>query len=153
MGNDIISFAAHSWMNDLAEDASEPNMKDSAKFPLLEADNYSFSNPSIARNHDYSFGDESPAIDCGEVQNSSVLTCRSSFSSFLIDQSHCSISGGYSFENYTKTDAPEFSSPLPSMPSFTFFSPNTVIDQSNDSSFRGKSSMTDGGICIFFLMS
>ncbi|XP_027079658.1 calcium-dependent protein kinase 26-like isoform X1 [Coffea arabica] len=128
---------AHSWINDLPEEPEELNMTDTASFSLLEVDNYSFSTPSIVRNQDYSFGDESPAIDCSKVENSPAFTCRSSFSSFLIDQSPCSTSGGYSFDG--------FSSPLSSMPSFTFFSPSTVIDGSINSSLKAKASMIGEG--------
>lgn len=136
---------AHSWINDLPEEPEELNMKDSTSFSLLEVDNYSFSTLSIARNQDYSFGDESPAIHCSEMENSPAFTCRSSFSSFLIDQSSCSTSGGYSFDGYAKSNAPEFLSPLPSMPSFTFFSPSTMVDESNNSSLKAKASMIDEG--------
>lgn len=137
---------AHSWMKDSAEKTEGLSMEESGSFQHLEVDSCSFSTPSVSRNQDYSFSDDPdglPAIECSEVNNSPVFTCRSSFSSFLIEQSPCSLLGGCSFDSYSKSNAPEFSSPFPSMPSFTFFSPSAALDQSYESDIKAKASLMD----------
>ncbi|KAL3498760.1 hypothetical protein ACH5RR_041492 [Cinchona calisaya] len=147
-----IDVLAHSWMNVSAEENEERNMQDTGSSHMLKVDNYSFSTPPMDRNQDCSFSDcpdRLPAIECSEVENSPVFTCRSSFSSFLIGQSPCSILGGYSFDSCGKSIAPEFSSPLPSMPSFTFFSPSPVLDQSYESGFKAKPSGSGLGKLFF----
>ncbi|EOY23077.1 Phosphoenolpyruvate carboxylase-related kinase 1 isoform 3 [Theobroma cacao] len=83
---------------------------------------------SLSRDQDISFGAGSPTI-CG-VQ-SPALTCRTSFSSFLVEPSTpCFPLGGFSFCN-GNSDTLELSSPVPSMPSFAFFSPCSVVEQEN----------------------
>lgn len=145
----IYLFAAHSWMNDFEQKHENPNIQTTAT-QLPEADNNcSFSTPSMARNQDYSFNDGSPA-SCIKMDNSPAFTCRSSFSSVPLDQSPCSFSGGFSFDSYNESlCAPEFASPVSSMPSFSFFSPITIVDQSNVSGFKAKTSMLDRGISIY----
>lgn len=81
---------------------------------------------SLSRDRDISFGAGSPIIY--DVQ-SPALTCRTSFSSFLVEPSTPSLAlGGFSFQS-SNSDTLEFSSPLPSMPSFAFFSPGSVVEQ------------------------
>lgn len=130
-------------MNDFEEKHEKPNIQTTAT-RLPEADDYcSFSAPSMARNQDYSFNDGSPA-SCSKMDNNSspAFTCRSSFSSVPLDQSPCSFSGGFSFDSYNESlCAPEFASPVSSMPSFSFFSPIAVVDQSNESGFKSKTSI------------
>ncbi|WRX16828.1 Protein kinase domain - like 10 [Theobroma cacao] len=83
---------------------------------------------SLSRDQDISFGAGSPTI-CG-VQ-SPALTCRTSFSSFLVEPSTpCFPLGGFSFCS-GNSDTLELSSPVPSMPSFAFFSPCSVVEQEN----------------------
>lgn len=87
----------------------------------------SFSNPFMSRNQDISFGSASPIT--GDVE-SPTFTCRSSFSSFLMDPATpCTASGGFSFRDSGGSNALEFSSPVRTMPSFAFFSPGSVIEQ------------------------
>ncbi|XVE58618.1 hypothetical protein DITRI_Ditri04bG0183900 [Diplodiscus trichospermus] len=81
---------------------------------------------SLSRDQDISFGAGSPVIY--GVQ-SPALTCRTSFSSFLVEPSTpCFASGGFSFRS-SNSDTLEFSSPIPSMPSFAFFGPSSVVEQ------------------------
>lgn len=140
-------------MNDFEQKKEKPNIQNSCTTmttpQLPEADNNcSFSTPSMARNQDYSFNDCSPA-SCSKVDNSPVFTCRSSFSSVQVDQSPCSVSGRFSVDSYSESlCAPEFTSPVSSMPSFSFFSPITIVDQSNESGFKAKTSMLDRGVSI-----
>ncbi|XVF50755.1 hypothetical protein PTKIN_Ptkin04bG0128700 [Pterospermum kingtungense] len=81
---------------------------------------------SLSRDQDISFGAGSPIIY--DVQ-SPALMCRTSFSSFLVEPSTpCLASGGFSFHS-SNSDTLEFSSPVPSMLSFAFFSPSSVVEQ------------------------
>ncbi|KAL2525087.1 phosphoenolpyruvate carboxylase-related kinase 1 [Abeliophyllum distichum] len=75
---------------------------------------------------------------------------RTSFSSPLISQgTPASISGGFSFGSYCESSEPKFSSPIRSMPSFTFFSPSQELVQSKESlSFKDKCSVIDGDSSI-----
>ncbi|GLU21034.1 hypothetical protein SLE2022_371990 [Rubroshorea leprosula] len=80
---------------------------------------------SFSRDQDISFGMSSPVIS--GVQSPAV-TCRTSFSSFLLEQATPShASGGFCFQS-VNSDAADFSSPIPSMPSFAFFS-SSVVEQ------------------------
>ncbi|KAK7314956.1 hypothetical protein VNO77_33488 [Canavalia gladiata] len=87
----------------------------------------SFSASFMSRNQDISFGTGSPTCDA----QSPTFTCRSSFSSFLVEPvTPCLVSGGFSFQS--TGDSPtgsEFSSPVPSMLSFSFLSPTSVVEQ------------------------
>lgn len=84
----------------------------------------SFSTQIIASNQDISFGTGSPVFSDDE---SPAFICRTSFSSFLQEPS---TSAGFSFCSPGDSDASEFASPLPSMPSFSFFSPGSVAQVS-----------------------
>lgn len=82
-----------------------------------------FSTSFMTRNQDISFGTGSPIIDDGQ---SPVLTCRSSFSSFLVEPSTpCFASGVFSFRGSDGSNTLEFATPISSMPSFAFFSPGS----------------------------
>ncbi|KAA8522337.1 hypothetical protein F0562_013302 [Nyssa sinensis] len=119
---------AHSWIKDYTQTTQEPNKHESISSGQLETGGGSFSTPFITKNK------ASPATVCGQEGNSPAFTCRSSFSSFLVDNgTPCSIPGGFSFSSCCESNAPEFSSPVPSMPSFTFFSPSSEIEPRNDS--------------------
>ncbi|MBA0744542.1 hypothetical protein Gogos_007157 [Gossypium gossypioides] len=83
---------------------------------------------SLSRDQDISFGAGSPIIY--DVQSPS-LTCRTSFSSSLVEPSTtCFALGGFSFHG-GNSETLEFSSAVPSMPSFAFFSPSSVAEQEN----------------------
>ncbi|GFZ01220.1 phosphoenolpyruvate carboxylase-related kinase 1 [Actinidia rufa] len=101
--------------------------------------------PVIARSQDYSFTDGSPSSVESKGVNSPTFTCRSSFSSFLVDGgTPCSVSGGFSFSSCCESNTPDFQSPIPSMPSFTFFSPSSAVREGNDlSCFKAKTSTVD----------
>ncbi|XP_028756353.1 calcium-dependent protein kinase 26-like isoform X1 [Neltuma alba] len=86
----------------------------------------SFSVPFMPRNQDISFGAESLACDA----QSPTFTCRSSFSSFLMEPSTpCSALGGFSFQSPSDSAGLDFSSPVSSMPSFAFLSANSVVEK------------------------
>ncbi|XP_039066001.1 calcium-dependent protein kinase 26-like isoform X1 [Hibiscus syriacus] len=81
---------------------------------------------SMSRDQDISFGAGSPIIY--DVQ-SPTLTRRTSFSSSMVEPSTpCFAYGGFSFHG-SNSDALEFHSAIPSMPSFAFFSPSSVVEQ------------------------
>uniref|UniRef100_A0A5B7BFV3 non-specific serine/threonine protein kinase n=1 Tax=Davidia involucrata TaxID=16924 RepID=A0A5B7BFV3_DAVIN len=128
---------AHSWLKDYTESTQEHNKHERVSCGQLEIGGGSFSTPFIAKNQAPS------ATVCSKEGNSPAFTCRSSFSSFLVDNgTPCSISEGFSFSSCCESNAPEFSSPIPSMPSFTFFSPSSEIKPGNDG-FKAKMSILD----------
>lgn len=105
----------------------------------LDVGGGSFSTPFIARTEDYTFkGNEKP-------QQSPAFTCKSSFASLLEDDyTPCSGSGGFSFSSCHESSAAEFTSPISSMPSFTFFSPMSAVVQGNISlRFKADESSLD----------
>lgn len=87
----------------------------------------SFSASFMSRNQDISFGGGSPTCDA----QSPTFTCRSSFSSFFAEPAAtpCSVPSGFSFQSTGGSIGLEFSSPIPSMPSFAFLSPGSVVEQ------------------------
>lgn len=76
----------------------------------------------MSRDQDISFGTGSH-IMCDAQSSSPAFSCKSSFSSFLVSPStpHFT-SGAFSFRSCGSSSSLEFCSPIPSMPSFTFFS-------------------------------
>lgn len=87
----------------------------------------SFSAPPMERNRDISFGNGSPII-CDS--QSPALTCKSSFSSFMVESSTPMLElGGFSFcSNGGSNSTEEFSMPVLSMSSFAF---SPVSEQGN----------------------
>lgn len=123
---------AHSWMEDCAQATEESYKQDNHGRIQLEVGGISFSTPFIVRNQDYSFNDKSPTTGDCQIEESPAFTCKSSFSSFLVDNSTCcSASGGFSFSSCNESSAVDFSSPVASMPSFAFLSPSSAVDQEN----------------------
>ncbi|KAG9145100.1 hypothetical protein Leryth_008903 [Lithospermum erythrorhizon] len=113
----------HTWMKHSAEEVHSHSGQRSPSSQCMEEGNGSDSAPFMSRDEDYSFAEGPPAIADEKGDVSPVFTCRSSFSSFLVDHTPCSLSDGFSFGSSCEPSALDFSSPLPSMPSFTFFSP------------------------------
>ncbi|KAE9592610.1 hypothetical protein Lal_00028537 [Lupinus albus] len=85
----------------------------------------SFSASFMSRNQDISFGVGSPACDT----QSPTFTCRSSFFPFVEPVTPCVVSGGFSFRSAGDSTDLEFSSPIPSMLSFSFLSLSPVVEQ------------------------
>ncbi|OIW20559.1 hypothetical protein TanjilG_14958 [Lupinus angustifolius] len=85
----------------------------------------SFTASFMSRNQDISFGVGSPACDT----QSPTFTCRSSFFSFVEPVTPCLVSGGFSFQSAGDSTSLGFSSPIPSMLSFSFLSPSPVVEQ------------------------
>ncbi|KAK0587473.1 hypothetical protein LWI29_023377 [Acer saccharum] len=110
---------AHSWIGDCVQAAQELHEQDALCCKTLEVSEDSIISATfIDRNQDYSFGEQS-----------SAFTCKSSFSTFPVDNGtpDCSANGGFSFSSCCESSAPDFSSPIPSMPSFTFLSPSSAV--------------------------
>ncbi|KAK9021865.1 hypothetical protein V6N11_011830 [Hibiscus sabdariffa] len=111
----------HSWMK--SDESCHEESSELVSFGELEFCSGSF---SMSRDQDISFGFASPIIY--DVQ-SPTLTCRTSFSSSLVEPSTpCFASGGFSFHG-SNSDTLEFHSAIPSMPSFAFFSPSFAAEQ------------------------
>ncbi|CAI9093923.1 OLC1v1029531C1 [Oldenlandia corymbosa var. corymbosa] len=134
---------AHPWMNDSREDRGGSNIHGSCKSKFLGMDNCSFSTPSISGNQDSSFAEKSTSLECSQGESSPFYTCGASFSSFSMHNPPSSVLGGFSFENCN--DATDFSTPLSSMPSFTFLSPSPVPHSTDEMSFSAGASITVEG--------
>ncbi|XP_010693518.2 calcium-dependent protein kinase 10 isoform X2 [Beta vulgaris subsp. vulgaris] len=120
---------AHSWMEEVTVATEESHEHDLACSEHIKTRDSSFSASCISRDHDISFGTGS-AVNC-EPQ-SPTFTCRSSFSAFMAEPSTPTlISAGFSFRSSGDFTALEFVSPIPSLPSFTFFSPRSVDEHGN----------------------
>lgn len=124
---------AHPWMEDRAQANEEMYNQNICVFRQLQLDGGSFSTTSVDRNQDFSFSEGSPTTGDGKLWHSPAFTCKSSFSSFLDENgTPCPTSGGFSFSSCAyESSAANFSSPVPSMPSFTFFSPSSAAEQGN----------------------
>ncbi|KAK6926295.1 Protein kinase domain [Dillenia turbinata] len=120
----------HSWMMEQATISGEHCCQQSSDSNQWYSGG-SFSTTSfMARDQDVSFGAESPIPR--DPQSPTVI-CRSSFSSFLMDPSAPQVvSDGFSFQSYDEPHDLVFSTPMTTMPSFTFFSPDSVFNKRND---------------------
>ncbi|KAK2994827.1 hypothetical protein RJ640_018809 [Escallonia rubra] len=135
---------AHSWLKD-PQHVTKDYMLGNLGYEQLEAAGAPASTPFLDRNQDDSVGDESPGTVNSKMDNSPAFTCSSSFSSFLVGQSTpCVVPGCFSFSSCCESDAPEFLSPVPSMLSFTFFSPSSATEQDDVSSLKPKVLALDG---------
>ncbi|XP_004496616.1 calcium-dependent protein kinase 26 [Cicer arietinum] len=116
----------HYWMDSNPTDMeqlSEHKIKSCGEWHL---GGDSFSESFMSRNKDISFGAGSPTCDA----QSPTFTCKSSFSSIFVEPvTPLSASGGFSFRSSGGSTCMEFSSPVPSMPSFAFLSPTSVVEQ------------------------
>ncbi|CAO2821096.1 unnamed protein product [Amaranthus hypochondriacus] len=127
---------AHSWMEE--HDAAPEYTHEygvSCSEHLITREN-SISVSFIARDQDISFGTGS-AVNC-EPQ-SPTFSCRSSFSTFMVEPSTPTlVSSGFTFRSSGDFKALEFVSPIPSMPSFTFFSANSINEHENQIAVRSS---------------
>ncbi|KAG5390927.1 hypothetical protein IGI04_032468 [Brassica rapa subsp. trilocularis] len=135
---------AHSWMEEVSGSGEEQYDEDGVGCEGLENGGCSFSTGYVSREQDYSF-------NMGQLEPLADNDCRSSFSSFLPADSNnvqtASGFGGFSFdgEQLESTSVGFSSSRVPSMPSFSFFSPSLVTTEKNnvhetDGKLRGSSS-------------
>ncbi|PIN05617.1 Ca2+/calmodulin-dependent protein kinase, EF-Hand protein superfamily [Handroanthus impetiginosus] len=125
---------AHSWTKDTPKTTQETHGQENLSCQQLDVGSYSFSNLNISRDQDISFRNGSPLIVTDEHEDSPVFSCRSSFSSTLVSQgTPTSVPGSIFSGSCHKSNAPEFSSPIPSMLSFTFFSPIATVEHSEKS--------------------
>ncbi|KAL1154136.1 hypothetical protein V6Z11_A09G221100 [Gossypium hirsutum] len=121
----------HPWVEDCRQVGKEADQQNNPACRELEVGGSSFSTLFIKRNQDYSFSDGSLVSFNGQP-GTPALTCKSSLSCFLVENgSPCSESEGFSFTSCCESTAAEFSSPIPSMPSFTFFSTISAIEPLN----------------------
>ncbi|KAK3027578.1 hypothetical protein RJ639_042347 [Escallonia herrerae] len=139
---------AHSWLKD-PQHVTKDYMLGNLGYEKLEAAGAPASTPFLDRNQDDSVGVESPGTVNSKMDNSPAFTCISSFSSFLVGQSTpCVVPGCFSFSSCCESDAPEFLSPVPSMPSFTFFSPSSATEQDDVSGLKPKVLALDGDLAF-----
>ncbi|GFP97751.1 calcium-dependent protein kinase 29 [Phtheirospermum japonicum] len=122
---------AHSWTKETSQGTQEESYgENNLSGRELEIGGCSFSNLNVFSDRNLSFGDGSPFIVKSEPEDSPVFSCKSSFSPALANES----------DSCCKSNAPEFSSPLTSMPSFTFFTPAPTLEQ-RDEPLRFKTKM------------
>ncbi|KAL6556782.1 hypothetical protein OROHE_006658 [Orobanche hederae] len=141
---------AHSWTKETSHGTQESHSKNNLGHQELEVGSCSFSSINVLAGRDLSFHDGSPFIGKSEQEDSPVFSCRSSFSSALVYQSTPStVSGAFYPDRFSKSNAPEFSSPIPSMPSFTFSTPKLTSEQRDESlCFKAKMLSVDGEASI-----
>lgn len=130
----------HSWMKDCRKQLKEEFVDGNLKCGVLDISNGSLSTVAIAANRDFSFRDGSPIRGDVQAELSPVFTCKSSFSSFLIDAPPFSVSLDFSFRSSCESNSQEFSSPMISMPSFSFLSPSSPRGKEDPSTFTTKKS-------------
>lgn len=119
-------------MEDCLQVAQETQKQDNQVCSELEAGGDFFSTQFVSRTQDYSFSGRTSIIDEGQPWQSPAFTCKSSFSSFQVDDdTPCTASGGFSFSSFRESSAAECISLIPSMPSFTFFSATSTIARGN----------------------
>uniref|UniRef100_A0A1D1YQ28 non-specific serine/threonine protein kinase n=1 Tax=Anthurium amnicola TaxID=1678845 RepID=A0A1D1YQ28_9ARAE len=88
----------------------------------------SFSTPFVSGFRDLSFSSESPIVgDATANYSSPTFTCKSSFSSFVVNDIPSALNGGFSFHSSGESSSVGFSSPVQSMPSFAFFDPSSNV--------------------------
>lgn len=134
----------------------EADQQNSPACRELEVGGSSFSTLFIKRNQDYSFSDGSPVSFNGQP-GTPAFTCKSSLSSFLVENgSPYFESEGFSFTSCCQSTSAEFSSPITSLPSFTFFSPISAVEPLNVSvANKAKTSEMSAeyrGICFRFVL-
>ncbi|MQL93104.1 hypothetical protein Taro_025742 [Colocasia esculenta] len=120
----------HAWMRD-----STRQFQGSDRFNNLfsceqrEIGACSFSTRDLSFTSEPSItGDATPDI------SSPTFTCKSSFSSFLVDDTPSTLNSGFSFRSCDESSSMGFSSPVQSLPSFAFFSPSSPKVQDKPSS-------------------
>ncbi|KAA3456226.1 calcium-dependent protein kinase 34 [Gossypium australe] len=146
----------HPWVEDCRQVGKEADQQNNPACRELEVGGSSFSTLFIKRNQDYSFSDGSLVSFNGQP-GTPAFTCKSSLSSFLVENgSPCSESEGFSFTSCCESTAAEFSSPIPSMPSFTFFSPISAVEPLNvlvaNKAETSEMSAEYRGICFRFVL-
>ncbi|XP_024927745.3 calcium-dependent protein kinase 26 [Ziziphus jujuba] len=119
----------HSWMKSSVSCSEQPSRSANQHHGECDVGGNSFSTPLMSRNQDISFGAGSGSPITCDTQ-SPAFTCRSSFSSFLVEPTTPSLAScGFSFRCSGDSNGLEISYPLPSMPSFAFFSPGSGFEQ------------------------
>lgn len=133
----------HSWIKDCEHPLEEAFKYGDLNCTQLDLGGGSFTTIAFAANRDVSFSSGSPLPGDVHADLSPVFTCKSSFSSFLVNATPCSMSASFSFRSSCEPDIPGFSSPISSMPSFAFFSPSSPREQEDSSSLAAKKSTLD----------
>ncbi|XP_052189362.1 calcium-dependent protein kinase 26 [Diospyros lotus] len=122
----------HAWISHPAPHSEDFYQCQKQICGKLDMARSSFSSSFMSRSQDISFSNGSPIICDAQ---SPVLTCRSSFSSFLVEPSTpCLASSGFSFHSCDGSDTLEFCTPISSVPSFAFFSPVSMGEQGTHAS-------------------
>ncbi|THU44227.1 hypothetical protein C4D60_Mb02t05180 [Musa balbisiana] len=130
----------HSWIKEHVQQHEVPcGQCCEISFTLGDLGSCSFSTPLVSASRDVSFSTGS-LVPCQTVadHSSPAFTCRSSFSSVIFDTPYPSTIS-FSFQSSCESDNLRFSSPIPVMSSFAFFTP----EQQKPFSFTSDESKTD----------
>ncbi|XP_073012522.1 calcium-dependent protein kinase 26 [Typha latifolia] len=130
----------HSWIKDHT-DQRQVSCRRSNEISYGQSDlgSCSFATPLASRSRDVSFSTSSP-IPCQTLadQSSPAFTCRSSFSTFIVDSTPCSPTIAFSFSSSCEPSSAIFSPQIPSMSSFSFFSPPRTTAQEDFLDFTSE---------------
>lgn len=136
----LLFFTDHSWIKEHVQQHEVPcGQCCEISFTLGDLGSCSFSTPLVSASRDVSFSTGS-LVPCQTVadHSSPAFTCRSSFSSVIFDTPYPSTIS-FSFQSSCESDNLRFSSPIPVMSSFAFFTP----EQQKPFSFTSDESKTD----------
>lgn len=123
-------ISEHAWLNDCSLLPEETYENGGFYGEQLDLSSISFSSSFVCRDQDFSFGSVSPApYGTQQLDDSPLFTCKSSFTSLQVEVTPTSIAyRDFSFQSHGESDGVEFFSPIPSMPSFTFFSTDSPAE-------------------------
>lgn len=111
----------------------EPSRMVNQVHGILEVGGSSLSTPFVPRLENCSFRYESNPADGIPIEQSPTFTCKSSFSSAIsCDGTPSSLGGAFSFSSSFKSPSTSVSPTITSIPSFTFFSPESAVEQPSD---------------------
>ncbi|XP_068650390.1 calcium-dependent protein kinase 17 isoform X2 [Aristolochia californica] len=126
----------HAWMKNFSQLSEEPSIFANPNCKQLELSCASFSTTLVSGTRDFSFESGSPGPSSPQLESSPAFTCKSSFSSFLVEDTPLSTASGFfSFRSL------EFSSPVFSFPSFTFSSPASPNEKDDQTIFPANRSI------------
>ncbi|KAG9453051.1 hypothetical protein H6P81_005955 [Aristolochia fimbriata] len=134
----------HAWLKNRTQISDAPSIFADPNCKQLELSCASFSTTLVSESCDFGFQSEAPG-PCGlQLESSPAFTCKSSFSSFLVDPTPLSTASGvFSFQSCGSSNSLEFSSPVSSFPSFTFFSPASPNAKEDQTIFPANRSIID----------
>ncbi|XP_077234912.1 calcium-dependent protein kinase 26-like isoform X5 [Tasmannia lanceolata] len=105
-----VQVLDHAWIKDYLKQVEEGFGQGNLSYRQLDLIGSCFSTSFISGNRDLSFGTGSPVPGNVQQEHSPTFTWKSSLSSFLVDATPFSASGGFSFRSSYESNDPDFSS-------------------------------------------